>query len=144
MDEYEYERPIRSSRFDHVPPPTTAAPLLPLPPSPGNGNVNLREAPITLPVPPPPPAPPCAPRESHPPAPPPPPPPPADSVEYDDDDDDDNMALMAAMGLPTDFDTSNGKKVADGDVSCARVVKKRKFRQYMNRSGGFNRPLDPS
>jgi len=36
-----------------------------------------------------------------------------------------------------------GKHVAGNDVSAVHLVVKRKYRQYMNRKGGFNRPLDP-
>lgn len=50
--------------------------------------------------------------------------------------------MMRAMGLPVDFDTTKGKQVDGADVSDAKVIKKRKYRQYMNRDGGFNRPLD--
>ncbi|KAK2725213.1 hypothetical protein QYM36_001608 [Artemia franciscana] len=39
------------------------------------------------------------------------------------------------------FSTTKGKKV-QADVGEAHVVTKRKYRQYMNRRGGFNRPLD--
>lgn len=35
-----------------------------------------------------------------------------------------------------------GKKVPGNDVSAVHIVPKRKYRQYMNRKGGFNRPLD--
>lgn len=54
-----------------------------------------------------------------------------------------DMEQMQALGLPVQFDSTNGKRVGDADVSAARVVKKRRYRQYMNRPGGFNRPLDP-
>ena len=30
----------------------------------------------------------------------------------------------------------------DNDVGESRTIKQRKYRQYMNRRGGFNRPLD--
>lgn len=49
---------------------------------------------------------------------------------------------MQTLGLPTSFDSTKGKQVAGADVSAARINKRRKFRQYMNRRGGFNRPLD--
>ncbi len=32
--------------------------------------------------------------------------------------------------------------MAGADASAVDVKKKRKYRQYMNRRGGFNRPLD--
>ncbi|KAB7506402.1 U4/U6.U5 small nuclear ribonucleoprotein [Armadillidium nasatum] len=34
------------------------------------------------------------------------------------------------------------KKVEGNDVGAVHVIMKRKYRQYMNRKGGFNRPLD--
>ncbi|KAI7831963.1 hypothetical protein BX661DRAFT_179578 [Kickxella alabastrina] len=40
------------------------------------------------------------------------------------------------------FDTTKGKKVSGNDIGAANVKKQRKFRQYMNRKGGFNRLLD--
>jgi len=45
-----------------------------------------------------------------------------------------------------DFGTTKGKKVEDNHTGAARGAtaskKERKYRQYMNRKGGFNRPLD--
>lgn len=49
--------------------------------------------------------------------------------------------MMAIMGFSS-FNTTKGKKVPGNDVGAIHVVKKRKYRQYMNRTGGFNRPLD--
>lgn len=49
--------------------------------------------------------------------------------------------MLKAMGFCT-FDTSKGKKVQGNDVGTVHVILKRKYRQYMNRKGGFNRPLD--
>lgn len=40
------------------------------------------------------------------------------------------------------FDTTKGKKVDNNDAGVVHVILKRKYRQYMNRKGGFNRPLD--
>ena len=50
--------------------------------------------------------------------------------------------MMKAMGMPVGFDTTAGKPMLDQDYSCANISKKRDYRQYMNRRGGFNRPLD--
>ena len=52
----------------------------------------------------------------------------------------DMIQLMGFSG----FDTSKGKSHTDGSVKAhaASVQVKRKYRQYMNRRGGFNRPLD--
>ena len=58
----------------------------------------------------------------------------------------DDAAMMAALGLPGGFDSTQGKEVADQACHMAgvRVSSKRQFRQYMNRAGGFNRPLAAS
>ncbi|XP_042200455.1 U4/U6.U5 small nuclear ribonucleoprotein 27 kDa protein [Callorhinchus milii] len=52
------------------------------------------------------------------------------------------IEMMKQMGFGG-FDTTKGKKV-DGSVNAfaVNVQQKRKYRQYMNRKGGFNRPLD--
>lgn len=49
--------------------------------------------------------------------------------------------MMKTMGFCT-FDTTKNKKVTGNDVGDVHVILKRKYRQYMNRKGGFNRPLD--
>ena len=57
---------------------------------------------------------------------------------------------MASFGLPTGFATTSGvgtgEKDEDGATRVAKegavkVASKRRARQYMNRRGGFNRPL---
>jgi len=50
----------------------------------------------------------------------------------------DMMKLMGFSG----FDTTKNKHVPGTDASAVNIVQKRKYRQYMNRRGGFNRPLD--
>ncbi|KAL7068809.1 hypothetical protein ACR3K2_07720 [Cryptosporidium serpentis] len=42
-----------------------------------------------------------------------------------------------------DFDTSKNKDHTNSDLSGVNVKSKRKYRQYMNRLGGFNRSLSP-
>lgn len=49
--------------------------------------------------------------------------------------------MLKVMGF-CGFDTTKGKKVDDNVEGDVHVVLKRKYRQYMNRKGGFNRPLD--
>ena len=44
----------------------------------------------------------------------------------------DDEALMAALGLPGAFDSTQNKQVAGNDVSAVKVTKKRQYRQYMN------------
>lgn len=53
----------------------------------------------------------------------------------------DEQEMMKMMGFCS-FDTTKGKKVEGNDVGTVHVILKRKYRQYMNRKGGFNRPLD--
>ncbi|XP_020266757.1 U4/U6.U5 small nuclear ribonucleoprotein 27 kDa protein [Asparagus officinalis] len=53
------------------------------------------------------------------------------------------MEMMKMLGIPLGFDSTKGKPVPDANVSGVRVVTKRQPRQYMNRRGGFNRPLPP-
>lgn len=53
----------------------------------------------------------------------------------------DEQEMMAKMGFSS-FDSTKGKKVPGNEVGAVHVVKKRRYRQYMNRKGGFNRPLD--
>ena len=65
--------------------------------------------------------------------------------EADDEPDEDEEAkMMAAMGIPLAFDSTAGKEVKDPRCKVEGVRKKeqRKYRQYMNRRGGFNRPLE--
>lgn len=43
----------------------------------------------------------------------------------------------------SNFETTKGKQVpGNNQIGAVHVVKKRRYRQYMNRKGGFNRPLD--
>ncbi|KEI38089.1 uncharacterized protein L969DRAFT_18874 [Mixia osmundae IAM 14324] len=63
-------------------------------------------------------------------------------MEAQDDDDDDAAAMAALMGFGG-FGTTKGHHVAgNNDIGTADVKKERVYRQYMNRRGGFNRPLD--
>lgn len=49
--------------------------------------------------------------------------------------------MMKLMGF-CNFDSTHGKEVEGNNVGDVHVILKRKYRQYMNRKGGFNRPLD--
>ncbi|KAG6414414.1 hypothetical protein SASPL_127136 [Salvia splendens] len=57
--------------------------------------------------------------------------------------DEDEMEMMKKFGIPAGFDSTKGKPVAGNEVGAVRKVTKRQPRQYMNRRGGFNRPLPP-
>ena len=63
----------------------------------------------------------------------------------DDEVDEEQQRMMAMMGIGG-FGTTKGKAVSDNQLSAssgaAQKNKARKYRQYMNRKGGFNRPLD--
>lgn len=69
-------------------------------------------------------------------------------IEVDEDelegmDEEEQMQRMLGFG---NFESTNGKAVEDNKSSLARGSaaknKARKYRQYMNRKGGFNRPLE--
>lgn len=64
-----------------------------------------------------------------------------DTAATADDDDDPETQMMKLMGFGG-FETTKGKHVPGADMSGANVKKQPKYRQYMNRRGGFNRPLD--
>ncbi|PNY27727.1 U4/U6.U5 tri-snRNP-associated protein 3-like protein [Tolypocladium capitatum] len=66
--------------------------------------------------------------------------PPADE---DGEVDPDEAAMQAVMGFGG-FGSTKGKRIAGNDVGGVRKEKKTEYRQYMNRQGGFNRPLSPS
>jgi len=53
----------------------------------------------------------------------------------------DEIEMMKAMGF-AGFQSTKGKHVAGNNVGAVNIIHKRKYRQYMNRKGGFNRPLD--
>jgi U4/U6.U5 tri-snRNP-associated protein 3 len=63
-----------------------------------------------------------------------------DDVEVEVDDD--TAAMQAMMGFGG-FGTTKNKKIAGNNVGGVRKEKKSEYRQYMNRQGGFNRPLSP-
>ncbi|KAK2829851.1 hypothetical protein FQN49_007193 [Arthroderma sp. PD_2] len=68
-----------------------------------------------------------------------------DEMEIDprDDPDDLETAMMKAMGFSS-FKSTQNTKVPGNNVSGVRKEKKTEYRQYMNRVGGFNKPLSPS
>ena len=58
-------------------------------------------------------------------------------------EDEDEEAKMARMMGFSALTTTKGKHVSGNDeAGTVDVVKVRTWRQYMNRRGGFNRPLD--
>lgn len=68
---------------------------------------------------------------------------PMDEDEEGELEDDDGMGDMAAMMGFGGFGSTKGKKVAGNNVGAISKEKKTEYRQYMNRVGGFNRPLSP-
>ncbi|KAJ5896012.1 uncharacterized protein N7473_005411 [Penicillium subrubescens] len=66
-------------------------------------------------------------------------------VDFKEDADEDEMEAMMrkSMGF-TKFRTTKNTKVPGNDIYGVRKEKKSEYRQYMNRTGGFNRPLSPS
>lgn len=61
----------------------------------------------------------------------------------EEDEDDEDAAMRAMMGFGG-FGSTKGKKVAGNNAGAVSKAKKTEYRQYMNRNGGFNRPLSPS
>ena len=65
--------------------------------------------------------------------------------EEDDGEDDEEAQMQRLMGI-SGFGSTKGEKVESNHNSSARGAaakhKARKYRQYMNRKNGFNRPLD--
>ena len=53
------------------------------------------------------------------------------------------MQMMAAMGIPFGFDTTQGIDRGDeaSKMGAVKAKQTRQARQYMNRRGGFNRNL---
>lgn len=53
------------------------------------------------------------------------------------------IQMMLEMGIPFSFDTTQGQEVEDPNAKASgfKTSSKRSSRQYMNRRGGFNRPL---
>lgn len=60
------------------------------------------------------------------------------------EEEDPELALMRKMMGFAGFKSTKNTKVPGNDVSAVRKEKKAEYRQYMNRVGGFNRPLSPS
>ncbi|KAF2717950.1 hypothetical protein K431DRAFT_275808 [Polychaeton citri CBS 116435] len=59
-------------------------------------------------------------------------------------EEDEEAVMRRIMGF-SNFKTTKNTKVPGNDKNYAvRKVKKTEYRQYMNRTGGFNRPLSPS
>jgi len=67
---------------------------------------------------------------------------PTNGTTVSDEDDEDSL-LRKMMGFST-FKSTQNTKVPGNNVYGVRKEKKTEYRQYMNRVGGFNRPLSPS
>ncbi|KAI0433086.1 hypothetical protein F5Y09DRAFT_339081 [Xylaria sp. FL1042] len=68
-----------------------------------------------------------------------------DAMDEDDDlavEDDEMSAMQAMMGFGG-FGTTKNQKVPGNNAGAVYKAKKTEYRQYMNRVGGFNRPLSP-
>ncbi|KAI4261154.1 MAG: hypothetical protein L6R42_003645 [Xanthoria sp. 1 TBL-2021] len=68
---------------------------------------------------------------------------PPSKMDIDEDSDPETAQMRRMMGF-ADFKTTKNTKVPGNDVYAVRKEKKTEYRQYMNRVGGFNRPLSPS
>ena len=61
-----------------------------------------------------------------------------------EEDSDPEVAQMRALMGFAGFKSTKNTKVPGNNVGAVRKEKKTEYRQYMNRVGGFNRPLSPS
>ncbi|CAI7569093.1 unnamed protein product [Penicillium discolor] len=66
-------------------------------------------------------------------------------VDFKEDADEDEMEaqMRKTMGFSR-FRTTKNTKIPGNNIYGVRKEKKIEYRQYMNRQGGFNRPLSPS
>ncbi|EED19288.1 conserved hypothetical protein [Talaromyces stipitatus ATCC 10500] len=67
---------------------------------------------------------------------------PADMMSDIEDSDDIEAMMQKAVGF-TKFRSTKNTKVPGNNIYGVRKEKKTEYRQYMNRVGGFNRPLSP-
>ncbi|VDL33841.1 unnamed protein product [Hymenolepis diminuta] len=65
-----------------------------------------------------------------------------DDKEVKEPQTEEEKQMMKMLGF-FNFDSTKGRHVTGNNVYVANIQKKRKYRQYMNRRGGFNRKLDP-
>lgn len=68
-----------------------------------------------------------------------------DDMDVDEgpvDEDDIDAVMRKYMGFSR-FRSTKNTQVPGNDVYGVRKEKKTEYRQYMNRMGGFNRPLSP-
>ncbi|EKV12215.1 hypothetical protein PDIG_45400 [Penicillium digitatum PHI26] len=66
-------------------------------------------------------------------------------VDFNEDADEDQLEaqMRKTMGFSR-FRTTKNTKIPGNNIYGVRKEKKIEYRQYMNRQGGFNRPLSPS
>jgi U4/U6.U5 tri-snRNP-associated protein 3 len=69
-----------------------------------------------------------------------------DAMDEDEDvtEQDLDAAMLKVMGFRNFKTTQNTKVPGNDKLFGVRKEKKTEYRQYMNRVGGFNRPLSPS
>ena len=67
-----------------------------------------------------------------------------DTPKAEEEEEDEETALMRKLMGFGKFKTTKQTKVPGNDIYAVRKEKKTEYRQYMNRVGGFNRPLSPS
>ncbi|CAH2354176.1 putative SNRNP27 domain-containing protein [[Candida] railenensis] len=61
----------------------------------------------------------------------------------EDPDEEEDPNMISLMGF-TGFASTKGKQVKGAKGGAAKKEKKTEYRQYMNRTKGFNRPLSPT
>ena len=66
-----------------------------------------------------------------------------DEQEDEEEEEDLDQLMRKKMGFSR-FRSTKNTKVPGNDIYGVRKERKTQYRQYMNRAGGFNRPLSPS
>lgn len=66
----------------------------------------------------------------------------ADLMDESEDPDDIDAMMRRAVGF-TRFKSTKNTKIPGNDIYGVRKETTTQYRQYMNRTGGFNRPLSP-
>ena len=64
-------------------------------------------------------------------------------MDEDDEDDDPDVQMRRMMGFGNFRSTKNTKVPGNDKNFAVSKEKQTNYRQYMNRVGGFNRPLSP-
>lgn len=66
-----------------------------------------------------------------------------EDMDVGEEEDETEAQMRKLMGFSNFRSTKNTKVPGNDKLYAVRKEKKTEYRQYMNRTGGFNRPLSP-